>query len=72
MDNFCVKIYDITYHNEEIPGTADNGKYVSPQKSSAVMISLSNTENWIIAFRSWHCFVFAALDVKSYKFEILA
>ena len=28
-----------------IPGTADKGKYVSPPKSSAVIISLSNTEN---------------------------
>ena len=37
-----------------LPGTADNGKYVSPPKSSEVRISLSNNENWIIAFFSWH------------------
>ena len=46
MKNYCaVMILDIIYHIKGIPGTADNGKYVSPPKSSAVIISLSNTEN---------------------------
>ena len=47
-----------------IPGTADKGKKASPPKSSAVKMSLSNTENWIMAFLSWHWWLLAALKNK--------
>ena len=59
--SFRVHISKFLWH---VPGTADKGKKVSPPKSSAVKMSLSNTENWIMAFLSWHWWLLAALKNK--------